>query len=123
MSLKQSSNEPPNLRPGTAENDRDCWQRDRNCTCLKIEIPPGELFIFPYLQFLSAQHTRANGDETLRIAFGTHQIIISGSQLGEIAAALQELAVVRIGVVPSRYRQLRESKGAWVTGIEVKPSE
>ena len=123
MSLKQSSTEPSNLRPGTTEVDRDCWRRDRNCTCLKIEVPPGESFIFPYQQFLSAQHTRANDDETLRIAFGTHQIIISGSQLGEIAAALQELAVVRIGVVPQRYRELRESKGAWVTGIEVKPSE
>jgi len=123
MSLKLSSKEPAGSRPATAESARECWRRDRSCICLKVDVGPGESFVFPYQQFLNAQHTRTMGDETLKISFGTHEITISGRHLAEIAAAFQELAVARISPVPSRYRQLPPSEGAWVTQIEIRPSE
>lgn len=123
MSLKQSSKESSNPRPSTEEHDRACWHRDRNCTCLKIDVAPGESFLFPYQQFLHAQHTSINEDETLKISFGAHEIVVSGKHLAEIAAALQELAVERISPVPPRFRQLLQDQGAWVTQIEVRPSK
>lgn len=122
MSLKQSSKESSNPRPSTEDLDRACWHRDRNCTCLKIDVAPGESFLFPYQQFLHAQYTITTEDETLRISFGAHEIVVSGKRLAEIAAAFQELAVERISPVPPRFRQLPQDQGAWVTQIEVRPS-
>lgn len=123
MSLKQSSKESSNPRPSTEESDRVCWHRDRNCTCLKIDVAPGESFLFPYHQFLNAQHTSASEDETLRISFGAHEIVVSGRHLAEIVAALQELAVERISPVPPRYRELPHGERAWVKVIEVRAAE
>jgi hypothetical protein len=123
MSLKQSSRETAIPRPVNAENDRPCWRRDRNCPCLKVDVAPGESFLFPYQQFLNAQHTRTDGEELLKISFGTHEIAISGRHLAEIAAALQGLAVECISTVPPRYRKLPDTDGAWVTQIDVRPSE
>lgn len=121
MSLKQSSKESTNPRPSSEEIDRACWHRDRDCTCLKIDVAPGESFLFPYQQFLNAQHTSTTENETLRMSFGAHEIVVSGRHLAEIATALQELAVERISPVPPRFRQLPQDQGAWVTQIEVKP--
>ena len=123
MSLKQSSKESSNPRLSTEELDRACWHRDRNCTCLKVDVSPGESFLFPYQQFLHAQHTSTTEDETLIISFGAHEIVVSGKHLAEIAAALQELAVERISPVPPRFRQLPQDQGACVTNIEVCASQ
>ena len=107
----------------TAEGERECWSRERNCVCLKLDVAPGETFIFPYQQLLSAQHLRASGEETLKLWFGTHQVVIPGRQFGEIAAALQDLAVEQISVMPARYRELPQGEGAWVKQIDITFNE
>ena len=123
MSLKQSSKDSANPRSATSDGERECWRRERDCTCLKLDAAANETFVFPYQHLLSAQHTRASGDETLKLSFGTHEVVISGRRLDEIVAALQDLAVERISAVPPRYRELPQGEGAWVTGIEIRPSE
>ena len=119
MSLKQSSKDLAKPRPAIAGSDRECWRRERDCACLKVANSADETFVFPYQQLLSAQHTRASGDETLKLAFGTHEVVISGKHLGEILAALQDLAVEEISALPPRYCELPQAEGAWVTKIEV----
>lgn len=123
MSLKQSSKDSTNPKSATAGSDRDCWRRERDCTCLKVNATEYETFVFPYQHLLSAQHSRAAGEETIRLIFGTHEVVITGKQLGEILAALQDLAVEQISVIPPRYRELLQGEGAWVTAIEVRPAE
>ena len=123
MSLKQSSKDSATPRPATSDSDRACWRRERDCTCLKLDAAADETFVFPYQHLLSAQHTRMSGDETLKLLFGTHEVVISGRRLDEIVAALQDLAVERISAVPLRYRELPQGEGAWVTGIEIRSCE
>ncbi len=123
MSLKQSSKESANPRPVMADSERECWRRERDCACLKVDTSTDETFVFPYQHLLSAQHTRSSGDETLKLSFGTHEVLIAGKRLGEIVAALQDLAVEEISAVPPRYRELPQGEGAWVTAIEVTLTE
>jgi hypothetical protein len=120
MSLKQSSKESSNPRHAVAESERECRRRERDCTCLKVDTSTDETFVFPYQHLLSAQHTRTSGDETLKLSFGTHEVVIAGKRLGEIVAALQDLAVEEISAVPPRYRGLPQGEGPWVTAIEVR---
>ena len=123
MSLRKPSNDSSNLRSSTEDDDRECWHHDRNCRCLKIDSSHGESFLFPYQQFSYAQHTQTADDEMLRISFGSHEAVVSGRHLAEIAVALQELEVKRISPMPHRFRQLLQDRGAFVTQIEVKPRE
>ena len=121
MSLRQSSNESSNAHSAADGSDRACWQRDRNCICLKIEIAPSESFLFPYQQFSHAQHIRTGDDETLRMSFGEHEIVVVGKRLAEIVTALQELAVTSITATPPRYNLLAQGEGARVARIDIKP--
>ena len=122
MSLKQSLINPVTSAP-SKEHLAECWRRERDRHCLRIELNSGEAFLFPYQQFLGAQHVRSKNPETLKISFSTHEVILSGRSLSEIAAALQDLAVDWIKPVPTRCQELAEVEGAFVTQIEVKAAE
>ncbi len=122
MSLKQS---PTNTAtpPLPKEHVADCWRREPDHPCLRIETNSGEAFLFPYHQFHRAHYLRSADTETLKIFFATHEVAVSGKRLSEIAAALQDLAVRWIKPVHSRYRSVAEAAGAFVANIEVTQTE
>ncbi len=122
MSLKQS---PTNAAtsPPAKEHVTDCWRREHNRPCLRIETNSGEAFLFPYHQFHGAHHLRSMDLETLKISFSTHDIVLSGRSLSEIALALEDLAIRWIKPVQSRYGRVAEVEGALITDIEVKPAD
>lgn len=122
MSLKQSSLDPTSPRT-SGEHSPACWHRDRNRNCLRVETSAGDTFLFPYQHLVAAHHNRSGSSETLRISFPNHEVTLSGRQLGEIAAALQDLSVDWVKVLPPRYQSLAETEGASVTQIEVKTVE
>ncbi len=119
MSLKQlSKNSAPeceNIIRGASE----CWHRERERTCLRIELRADEVFIFPYSQFLSAHHVRAAYEETLTITLSTHEITLTGQRLEKLLAALQEFSVDWIRPLPKRYGDLRETESV-ITSIDVR---
>ena len=122
MSLKQSSSEPAPQRPPLAQASV-CWHRDRNRDCIRVEVSAADAFIFPYVQFQGARHSRDTKPEILSISFSTHAVILTGSDLGEIAAALQDLSVGWVKPLPQRYQSVTENEGARVMKIEIKPVE
>jgi hypothetical protein len=90
--------------------------------CLRVSAQP-EVFILPYQQFHCARYTKQSDCETLSVSFSTHEIIVSGRQLDELALALQEMSVDWIKAIPARYRAAPENDGARITQIEVKASD
>ena len=122
MSLKQSQINAVTSAP-SKQHLPDCWRREHDRPCLRIETNSGEAFLFPYHQFQGAHHCHSNDLETLKISFSTHEVILSGRNLSEIAVALEDLAIRWIKPVQSRYRRVAEVEGAFVTHIEVKPAE
>ncbi len=122
MSLKQSSPDSTRQHSIATEGRSPCWHRDRELPCLRVLTTP-EVFILPYSQFHCARHTQQSDCETLSISFSTHEIVVSGQQLHEVALALQELAVEWIKAISARYRAAPGNDGAWITRIEVKASD
>jgi hypothetical protein len=117
MSLKQSSIN------SAKEHLTECWHRERDRQCLRIELNSEEAYLFPYQQFLGAHHSHERESETLIISFSTHEVTVLGRQLDEIASALQNLSIDWIKTIPSRYRELSRDDGAWVTQIDIKTVE
>ncbi len=122
MSLKQSLSNPATSAP-IKESLPDCWRRERDRHCLRIERNSGEDFVFPYQQFLGAHHVRSSNPETLKISFSTHVVTLSGRNLSEISIALEELAIAWIKPIPIRFQELAAIDGALVTDIEVNATE
>lgn len=117
MSLKVSPMSP------AEEHLPDCWHRERDRQCLRIELNSGESFLFRYQQLLGVHHLRSTDSEALTISFSTHVVVLSGRNLSEITVALEDLAVGWIRFVPGRYENAAELEGALMTGIEVKTAE
>lgn len=121
MSLKQSSKESPAERENVANIIFDCWHREPDRTCLRVEVRADEIFVFPYQQFFGAHHLLAGG-ETLKIMFSTHEVTLSGRGMEKLLMALQEFAVDWIRPVPARYRDFQNGETV-IKAIAVRISE
>ena len=120
MSLK-SSKDSPIEQENFSESVSNCWRRERDRICLRVEVRPDEAFIFPYQQFLGAHHLRTAANETLKITLSTHEVALTGQRLEKLLAALQEFAVDWIKPLPPRYRELADNRDVAITAIDVKP--
>jgi len=120
MSLKLSARDSMAEREDSDGDSSICWRRERDRNCLRVEVRPDEVFIFPYQQFVWAYHVHATAGDTLKITLATHEVIVVGLRLGKLVAALQELAVDWIRPLPSRYRQLGKTSDSLITSVEVK---
>jgi hypothetical protein len=118
MSLKQSSIDSATPRPND-DRSLDCWHRERNRPCLRIETLAG-VFLFPYAQLTAAEYTQESEGESMRIRFSTREVVVSGQNLGEIVSALQEMAVDWIKPLPARYASIARPDGVKITAIDVK---
>jgi hypothetical protein len=120
MSLKHATKDPSGIR---TENGPACWRRERDCVCLRVEPKPGESFLFPYQHFTVAHHACSDDGEMLEISFSTHDLVLHGRNLSDIARALQGLGVEWIATAPKRYESLPESDSVLITRIEIKTVE
>jgi hypothetical protein len=122
MSLKQSSKESSGERENLFHVTSDCWHRERDRACLRVEVGADEVFIFSYQQLLGAHHLRTN-DETLKITLSTHEVTLNGHRLEKLLSALQDFAVDWIRPLPPRYHDLGENGEPVITRIDVKVVE
>lgn len=120
MSLKQLSKESSDQPDKALHDTPDCWRRERERTCFRVETRENEVFIFPYSQFLCAHHIAAASEGTLRIILSNHEITLTGRRLEKLLPALQEVAVDWIRPLPVRYRDLDSGSDALITAIDVK---
>ena len=120
MSLKQSAKDSTAERENYDGDSSNCWHRERERTCLRVEMRAEEVFIFPYQQFLGAHHTRTAAGQKLKMTLSTHEAILTGHRLEKLLAALQEFAVDWIRPLPARYQNLGESAGPLITAIDVR---
>ena len=120
MSLKQSAKDSADDRGSFDGDVSNCWHRERERVCLRIEVSADEVFVFPYQQFVSAHHLRAPEGETLKITLSTHEVVVAGSRLQKLVGALQEFAVDWIRPVPKRYRDLGGGNEPVIGAIDVR---
>lgn len=120
MSLKQSARDSAAEREHFNGDSSNCWHRERDRPCLRVEVRGDEVFIFPYQQFLCAHHVYTAVGETLKITLSTHEVTVEGLRLEKLVAALQEFSVEWIKPLPTRYRELVKTSESVITSIHVK---
>lgn len=104
----------------TAPPAPTCWQREAPCPCLRIEPTGREAHIFPYQQLITASLVHADGADTLRLVFASHEVELAGRNLRDLLQALQDFAVKWVRPVPDRYQNLTATEGGFVTSIRIK---
>jgi hypothetical protein len=75
-------------------------------------------YVMPWSQFLYAE----GGDDEVRLAFTTHDVLVNGSQLGSLMADLsgQRVSLLR---EPARSEKFRHDGGTQITGVSVQKVE
>ena len=117
--IKTSQSESKAAEPAAAKRSVACWEEDPQTQALRVELKGGDFFVFPVSHFLSAEFTRVDGGDLLRLAFTTHEVTIRGRHLREVALALQRLAVEWIREIAPKYAALAGLDAAIILAIEV----
>ena len=100
-----------------------CWHREAPALCLRIELPRGELYLFPYQQLVTASLIRADDGEVLRLSFASHEVEITGHNLRDLLVALQDYAVKWLRTTPTRYQTLVDRDSGTVSAIRITTAE
>jgi hypothetical protein len=103
------------------EPNSNCWKREPQSVCLRVELASGEIFVLPYQHFVAAHLVRTTDSESLRISFSSYDVSIEGTALRELALALNDLSVASIEETPPRYKA--RPGGSAITAIRVTPVE
>jgi len=98
----------------------DCWQRESQPACLRLELPSGETYVLPYSHFLAASFRPGkNAPETLSITFSGYQVEINGHGLRGLLLTLEELAVKWVRAAPERYCSAIGGESGMVSDIRI----
>ena len=117
--IRTSQSESKTAEPGAAKRNVACWNEDPQTQALRVELKSGDFFVFPVSHFLSAEFTREDDGDVLKLVFTTHGVTIRGRHLREVALALQKLAVEWIKELAPKYAALAEPNAAVILSVEV----
>ncbi len=84
----------------------DCWASDPQARAIRVEPTPGHSIILPYPHFVYAELTGDGPDQTLRLVFATHEVVVRGRALRRVEAAVHRLELSWVAPLPDRVRTI-----------------
>ena len=81
----------------------ECYTTDTQARCLRVEVKTGHFLVMPLDQFVFAELTSEDKEQTLRLVFATHEILIFGHVLRRIETAIHRLELSGIMKLPEKY--------------------
>lgn len=94
-----------------------CWDTASNPQCLCVETT-SEIHLFPYGYFQYAKLSHEDKKIVLQLHFHEQIVVVKGTGLEPLFAALERLSVEKIRLMPDRYRGLSKSEGA-IEAVEI----
>ena len=84
----------------------ECYTIDPNAECLRVEVSPGHSLLLPHDEFAFAELKSEEKEQSLRLVFAEHEILIRGYCLRRIETALQQMELAFIAKLPDSQRRL-----------------
>jgi hypothetical protein len=70
-----------------------CWGINSETPALRVELSDGSFHLFPYSLLIEAQFSPMERNDSLILAFDSHSIRITGTNLKKLGLAFQQLHV------------------------------
>jgi hypothetical protein len=83
-----------------------------------VEISGTEAHLFPYQQLVTASLVHQNASDVLCLTFSSHDVEITGRNLRELLAAVQQFEAKWLRIMPDRY-QIAGSESAVISSIRI----
>ena len=89
----------------------ECWSTDPNAHALKVEVSADQSVLLPFEHLLFAELTSHPDAQELQLSFVTHEVIVKGTCLRKIEAALQRKDLAHLAVtIHSNGRSLEDAQ-------------
>lgn len=83
-----------------------CWDSDPNARAVKIEWSPERSLLLPHDQFTFSELTGDDREQRLRLVFATHEVLVRGTCLRRIEAAMQREELSLLTRLPENQKSL-----------------
>ena len=80
----------------------ECWASDSQARAVRVESAPGHSIILPYPHFVYAELKGDGREQTLKLVFATHEVVVRGRALRRVEAAVHRLELSWIAPLPDR---------------------
>ena len=84
----------------------ECWANDPHAHCVRIEITADELLELPHDEFMYSHLKREGENQTLRLVFVTHEVLVRGQALRRIDTAINRMELSLLTKLPDSQRSL-----------------
>ena len=84
----------------------ECWSVDPQARGLRVELSPTHSLVLPFEHFIYSELERGDDEDSLKLAFATHEVVLKGGQLRRVEAAVQRLELALVAVVPEIYKPI-----------------
>lgn len=101
----------------------ECYTTDPQARCLRVEISAARSLLLPFDQFAFAELASEDREQTLRLVFATHEVLISGYALRRIETAMQRMELSFIMPLPPKYHSLIAENQSLILGIIITESD
>lgn len=121
MIKSDENTDPPAERKGA--KSFKCWNREPNTLAVRFGASDGEVFAFPYQNWIFNRLRSLGEGDCLTVRFSSHEVTIRGRQLLTVLKSFQDFSVEWVGVVVSRHAGLVPDGSVMVTEITVRSLE
>lgn len=104
----------------------ECYTAEAQADCLRVEISPNRSLLLPFDQFVFSELTVDDKQQTLRLVFATHEVLISGHALRRIEATMQRMELALVMKLPDKYHSLASEGQPMIRDIvvtEIRPDD
>jgi len=84
----------------------ECWANDAQAHAIRIEVSSDQALLLPHDAFAFAELKRAGEEQTLRLVFAMHEVLVRGHSLRRIETALQRMELSSLSTLPANQRSL-----------------
>ena len=82
----------------------ECWVSDPQAKAIRIEPVGGHSFLLPYIHFVYAELSGSGAEQTLKLVFSTHEVVLRGRGLRRLEAALHRMELASVTALTERFR-------------------
>src|SRR5687767_13705993 len=97
----------------------ECFSSDPRARGLWVELSPQHSLVLPYEHFVYSELKADKENDTLKLLFVTHEVVISGFMLRRVESGIQTRELAWIAARPERYRPQANDK-AFIRRIAVR---
>jgi hypothetical protein len=84
----------------------ECWSTDRQARGLRVQLSPNHSFVLPFEHFIYSELEANEENDTLKIVFATHEVILRGNLLYRLEQRMQKMELAFVAAVPGKYHSL-----------------